>query len=130
MRPLPVVVSALWWAVTTVAVFFYEASLALRLTDGASPFIRFGVLAVPLFVSFAILLSLWSYWQGYYWTRGFAIVILLAKVALNIRFLVHLHAFALDGAGILVLARLLDFLFSIYIAYWLMTKEAKRYFQL
>jgi hypothetical protein len=129
MRPLPVVVSTLWWSALTVVYFAYAARAAFALDfDSMEGKIAAGVLAVLLFLTLSILWFLWSYWQGQDWTRTFVLVGLILKAAYYLRLAGHVRSPGYDFGGQLLFVRVADCLFSIYIFFWLLTKPARRYF--
>jgi hypothetical protein len=81
-KPLPLVASTCWWAVLTVFAFAYSTFVVVRnwnSQDGVPQILPIAVLAFFFLVSCNLLVFLWSYWQGYAWTRIFAIVGLVLK---------------------------------------------------
>jgi hypothetical protein len=127
-RPLPLVASTCCWVVLTVFAFAYSTFVVVRdwnTPDGVLEILPIAVLAVFFLVSCNLLVFLWSYWQGYAWTRIFAIVGLVVK-AINYLWLASLP----DGVGLdlVHVAASVDFLFSLYILYWLTTRQARSYF--
>lgn len=126
MRPMPVVLSTLWWSALTVIYFGY-AAFALDF-DSMEGKLATAVLAVLLFLTLSILWFLWSYWQGEDWTRTFVLIGLILKAAYYLRYAGHLRSFEYDLDSYLLYLRVADFLFSIYIFFWLLTKPARRYF--
>ena len=127
-RPLPLVASTCCWVVLTVFAFAYSTFVVVRdwnTPDGVLEILPIAVLAVFFLVSCNLLVFLWSYWQGYAWTRIFAIVGLVVK-AINCLWLASLpHGVGLDLVPVAASA---DFLFSLYILYWLTTRQARSYF--
>jgi hypothetical protein len=127
-RPLPLVASTGCWVVLTVFAFAYSTFVVVRdwnSQDGVLEILPIAVLAVFFLVSCNLLVFLWSYWQGYAWTRIFAIVGLVLK-AINCLWLASLpHGVGLDLVPVAASA---DFLFSLYILYWLTTRQARSYF--
>ena len=127
-RPLPLVASTGCWVVLTVFAFAYSTFVVVRdwnSQDGVLEILPIAVLAVFFLVSCNLLVFLWSYWQGYAWTRIFAIVGLVVK-AINYLWLASLpHGVGLDLVHV---AASVDFLFSLYILYWLTTRQARSYF--
>jgi hypothetical protein len=130
MRPLPLVLSTICWSAWTVIAFGYAAHVDLTFDRNSAEFkLGMGVLAVLFFLTCALLWFLWSYWQGQDWARTFVIVGLIIKFALYLHQAGHIHRLAHGFKGSLLAVRALDFIFSIYIFYWLMTKEARNYFK-
>jgi hypothetical protein len=126
VRPLPVVASALWWSSLTVLAFGYATYIAVTLKDGTP---EMWILTVLFFVSCSILWFLWSYWHGQDWTRTFVIVASVVKTAFFLSRASHFYPRYQHGfEGFLYYVRIIDLVFSIYVLYWLMTKEARRYF--
>ena len=127
-RPLPLVASTCCWVVLTVFAFAYSTFVVVRdwnSQDGVFEILPIAVLAVFFLVSCNLLVFLWSYWQGYAWTRIFAIVGLVLK-AINCLWLASLpHGVGLD---LVHMAATVHFLFSLYILYWLTTRQARSYF--
>lgn len=136
MRPLLIVVSTCWWSALTLFAFAYAAYatyFAFSL-DQISPEVGLGLgallgaLAVSLFLACAILWFLWSYWQGQGWTRDSVMIVLAVNAAFFLREVGHIHRFAHGFEGFLVCVRTINFVFGVYVFYWLTTKEARRYF--
>ena len=129
MRPLPVVVSTLWWSALTVIYFAYVAHEAFALDfDSMEGKLAAVVLAVLLFLTLSILWFLWSYWQGQDWTRTFVLVGLILKTVYYLRPAGHLRSLGYEVGSHLLIIRVADVLFNIYIFFWLLTKPARRYF--
>jgi hypothetical protein len=129
MRPLPVVLSTLWWSTLTVIYFAYAARDAFVPDfDSMEGKIAAGVLAILLFLTLSILWFLRSYWQGQDWTRTFVLVGLILKAAYYLRVAPHIRGLGYESDSHLFFIRVADFLFSIYIFFWLLTKPARRYF--
>lgn len=124
-KPLPLVASALWWAALSVFAFGYATYVDATLKDGIA---GMGILAVLFFLTCSILWFLWSYWQGHEWTRDFVIIALAVEAAFFLyqasRFRRFAHGFKGFASGVHVV----DFVLSVYIFCWLMTKEARVYF--
>jgi hypothetical protein len=127
-KPLPLVASTCGWAVLTVFAFGCSTFVVVRdwnSQNGVLQILPIAVLAVFFLVSCNLLVFLWSYWRGYAWTRIFAIVGLVLK-AMNYRRLAsHPHGVGLD---LVHMAATVDFLFSLYILYWLTNRQARSYF--
>ena len=127
-RPLPLVASTCCWVVLTVFAFAYSTFVVVRdwnTPDGVLEILPIAVLAVFFLVSCNLLVFLWSYWQGYAWTRIFAIVGLGLKAINYLRRASLPHGVGLDLAPV---AATVDFLFSLYILCWLTTRQARSYF--
>jgi hypothetical protein len=121
-------VSALWWGGLTACYFFHYAYLIVALGFSEEGWLLPGITAGALFLlTGSILWFLWSYWQGQDWTRTFVIVGLVLKVTC-VLYLGHLNHFAYNVRGFGFRIAAADFVFSIYIFYRLMTKDARRYF--
>ena len=87
------------------------------------------VLAVLFFVSCALLWFLCSYWQGQDWTRILVMIGLVVKLGWYMVSAYHLrHIPHSQGGKFLFSARVVDMLFSAYIFFWLLTKEARHCF--
>jgi hypothetical protein len=131
MRPVPLVVSSLWWGTLSVVAFAYATYIDLTLNrNSAEGKLGMGILAVLFFMTCALLWFLWSYWQGQEWTRAFVIVGLILKALYYLRQAGHIYRFPHGFEDLLLSLRVLDFVFSIYMLYWLMSKEARSYFAL
>ncbi len=130
MRPLPVVLSTLWWSALTVIYFAYAAGDAFVLDfESIEGKLAAGVLAVLLFLAVSILWFLWSYWQGQDWTRTFVLVGLILKAVYYLRGAPHVRSLGYDFGSYLLFIRVADFVISIYIFFWLLTKPGRRYFR-
>jgi hypothetical protein len=129
MKPFPLIASTIWWSVLTVAAFGYATYVAVTLVgSGEGGILEIGILPVLFFVSCSILWFLRSYWQGQEWTRDFVIIGLILKGVYYLYRLARVYH-APNGIGIVLFSlRIFDLLFSIYVFYWLWTKEARRYF--
>jgi hypothetical protein len=126
---LPVVLSALWWSSLTVIYFAYAARDAFALNfDSIEGKLAAVVLAVLLFLAVSILWFLWSYWQGQDWTRTFVLIGLILKAGYYLRGAPHFRNLGYDFGSYLLFIRVADFVFSIYIFFWLLRKPARRYF--
>ena len=125
MRPLPLIVSTLWWSALTILAFSYSAYVAVAIGEGLPGIL---VLAVLFSLTCSILWFLRSYWQGQDWTRTFVIVGLILKAIFYLRQVSYFHRTEHHMGGFFFAIRAADFIFSIYIFYWLMTKEARSYF--
>lgn len=126
-RPLPLVASTCCWVVLTVLAFAYSTFGVVRdwnSQDGVLEILPIAVLAVFFLVSCNLLVFLWFYWQGYAWTRIFAIVGLVLKAINYLRLASHPH----DLVDLVHMAATVDFLFSLYILYWLSTRQARAHF--
>ena len=119
MRPVPLIASTLWWSALTVFAFAYATCVDVTSGEGLS---GIWVLAILFFLTCSILWFLWSYWQGQDWTKTFVIVGLIVKAVLWLLQASYLYR------GLFSPLRAADLIFSIYIFYWLMTKEARSYF--
>ena len=129
MRPLPVVVSTFWWSALTVIYFASSARDAFSLDfDSMEGKLALGVLAVLLFLIVSILWFLRSYWQGQDWTRTFVLVGLILKAVYFLREAAHLRGLGYDFGSYLFFVLVADFVFSIYIFFWLLTEPARHYF--
>ena len=127
-RPLPLVASTGCWVVLTVFAFAYSTFVVVRnwnSQDGVLEILPIAVLAVFFLVSCNLLVFLWPYWQGYAWTRIFAIVGLGLKAINYLRRASLPHGVGLDLAPG---PATVDFLFSLCILYWLTTRQARSYF--
>ena len=127
-RPLPLVASTGCWVVLTVFAFAYSTFVVVRdwnSQDGVLEILPIAVLAVFFLVSCNLLVFLCPYWQGYAWTRIFAIVGLGLKAINYLRRASLPHGVGLDLAPV---AATVDFLFSLCILYWLTTRQARSYF--
>jgi len=130
MRPVAVNVSTLWWGGLTVTYLLYGVYIAVAFALSGEGWLLLGVSAAALFfLTGSILWFLWSYWQGQDWTRTFVIVGLVLKL-IYVLYLGHLHhfAFAYNLRSMPFLIAAADVVLSVYIFYWLMTKDARRYF--
>ena len=125
MRPLPLIVSTLWWSALTVLALAYAAYVDVTLGEGLPGIL---ILAVLLSLSCSVLWFLWFYWQGQDWTRTFVIVALILKAAFYLRQIGYFYRMEHHIGGFFFPVRTIDFVFSIYMFYWLMTKEARTYF--
>jgi hypothetical protein len=125
MRPLPLVVSTLWWSALTALAFAYATYVDIAVGEGLLGML---ILAVLFSLTCSVLWFLWSYWQGQDWTRTFVIVGLVLKAALYLSQAFHYYRFPHDIERFSFWIRAVDFVFSAYIFYWLMTKEARSYF--
>jgi hypothetical protein len=123
MKPLPLVASTFWWSALTILAFAYSTYVAVSLGEGITGIV---VLTVLFFLTCSILWFLWSYWQGHDWTRTFVIVGLILKALYY--FAGRFGHLAHSVQGVFSYVRIVDSVFSIYIFYWLFTKEARRYF--
>jgi hypothetical protein len=119
MRPLPLIVSTLWWSALTVLAFAYATYRDVTSGVGLAGTL---VLAILFFLTCSVLWFLWSYWQGQDWTRTFVIVGLILKAVLCLLRISYFYR------GFFFPVRAVDLVFSAYIFYWLMTKEARSYF--
>lgn len=128
-RPLPLVASTCWWVVLTILAFAYSTFVMVRdwnSLDGVLKILPIAVLAVFFLLSCSLLWFLWSYWQGDAWTRIFAIVGLVLKAINYVWHALHLHNARFDLVHV---AATVDFLFSLYILYWLTTRQARSHFR-
>jgi hypothetical protein len=119
MRPWPLIASTLWWSALSILAFAYATYVDVTSGEGLS---GIWILAILFFFTSSVLWFLWSYWRGQDWTRTFVIVGLILKAVfwlLKARYFYRGFFFPVRAA---------DLLFSIYIFYWLMTKEARSYF--
>jgi hypothetical protein len=126
-RPLPLVASTCCSVVLTVFAFAYSTFGVVRdwnSQDGVLEILPTAVLAAFFLVSCNLLVFLWSYRQGYSWTRIFAIVGLVLKAINYLRLASHPHGLV----DLVHRAATVDFLFSLYILYWLTTRQARAYF--
>jgi hypothetical protein len=124
MRPVSLVASTLWWSVLTVFAFAYATYVDVTVGAGTLGML---VLVVLFFLSCSILWFLLSYWQGQDWTRTFVIVGLILKALYYLYQAGRAHRFP-HGFDSFLSLRFVDFVFSVYMLYWLMTKEARSYF--
>jgi hypothetical protein len=128
MRPVALTVSALWWGGLTAFYLLRGAYIAVVLGFSGEGWLLAGPSAAALLLlSVSIFWFLWSYWQGQDWTRTFVIVGLMLKV-MYMLYLGQLHHFAYNVRSLPFLIAAADFVLSVYIFYWLMTKDARRYF--
>ena len=125
MRPFPVVVSTLRWSALTAVAFAYATYVDVTLGEGTPGLL---ILAVLFCLTCSVLWFLWSYSQGQDWTRTFVIVGLILKAVLYLRQALHYYRFPHDLERFSFYIRAIDFVFSAYIFYWLMTKEGRTYF--
>jgi hypothetical protein len=125
MRPLPVVVSTLWWSALTVLAFAYATYVDVTLGGGILGIL---ILTVLFFLTCSVLWFLWSYWQGQDWTRTFVIVGLILKAAFYLRQASYFYRTTRCIGGFSPPVRAVDLIFSVYVFYWLMTKKARTYF--
>lgn len=126
MRPLPLIVSTLWWSGLTILAFAYATYVDVTMGEGLPGIL---ILTVLLFLTCSILWFLRSYCQGQNWTRTFAIVGLVLKAVFYLRQASYFHRTE-HHVGFFWLVRAVDFILSICVFYWLMTKEARNYFTL
>ena len=116
MRPLPLVLSTVWWSALTILAFAYATYVDVTLGEGLPGIL---ILAVLFFLTCSVLWLLWSYWQGHDWTRTFVIVGLILKAALLLRQASYLYRTERHVGTFFFLFRAVDFIFSIYIFYFI-----------
>jgi hypothetical protein len=118
MRPWPLIASTSWRSALAVGAFAYATYVDV--TSGLW-LVGAPVLAILFFLTCSVLWFLWSYWQGQDWTRTFVIIALILKAVSWLIAVAYLYR------GFFFPVRAADLIFSIYIFYWLMTKEARSY---
>jgi hypothetical protein len=125
MRPLPITVSTLWWSALTTLAFSYAAYVDVARGEGLP---GVGILAVLFFLTCLILWLLRSYWHGQVWARTFVFIGVILKADFYLRQAAHFYHTEEHIAGFFFFVGVVDFVFSAYIFYWLITKESRRYF--
>jgi hypothetical protein len=125
MRPLPLVVSVCWWSVLTLSAFAYATFIAARDRRSPEGYLGAAVLGILFFLTCSLLWFLWSYWQGYDWTREFVMIGIAVKV---LHYLWRVWHVRWVRFALLVVGATLDFVFSQYIFYRLTTRQGRTYF--
>jgi len=126
-KPFPLIASALWWSILTVAAFGYATYVNFRV---GSSVVGVLILAALFSLTCSLLWFLWSYWRGHDWTRTLVLIGLVLKLVYELFYLFEIHYFPHTPARrALFTLRIGDMLFCAYILFWLFTKEAKQYFR-
>jgi hypothetical protein len=126
---MPVIASTLWWSILIIAPFAYGVFVTLHASSGEGTYFDLAILAMTFFLTCAVLWTLWSYLQGQDWTRTLVLVVLGVKIAYALFRAYHVRHFPRTWqTRAIFTVRVGDLLFSIYMFFWLLTKEARRYF--
>jgi hypothetical protein len=130
-KPFPLIASTLWWSTLTVIAFVYATYINFHLDhSGEEKIFDIMIEGIGFLVTCALLWLLWSYWQGQDWTRTLVMVGLVVKLGWYTVSAYHLRQLPHSmGGKFLFSVRIVDIIFSAYIFFWLLSKEARDYFR-